>query len=327
MQPFKQLAIERGRGEALHVSHSSIASSTCLRRFMFYKLLNMSRWNSSFAADTGSAMHAGYQEYLRTADFERAVWEYAKRFPYQYHKSAFDQRSVEAGLRALRALTEAHDRDYDHYQLASIISSSTGESVPAIEVPFEIRLTRQGLPFTIYDRPVSYIGYIDSIFRDIYNPGVYLTQDLKTTTKNRKDYTASWFYEEQTLPYQFVLENILGSELQSFSSDIYVTYIDIVQPRVQRIPLHRTHEDVRDWARSLFLQLSVLEASANHNWWPRNGKQCDTWNVCQYFDVCGMPEEMAVLQYMGVDEKGELNFPPDRDFAPLFHLELELEAT
>lgn len=328
---FRQLvqlrtrADRTGEPETLTVSHSSLSSSGCSRRFMFYKLLQMSRSSGSYAGDVGNAMHAAYQEWLITRSERKALEKLLLAYPFQYGKSAFDQRSIEACVQTLDKVYAKHRQVYGDASLA-VIQDKNGDNIPAIEVPFEIRLFSHGQRVCIYDRPVSYIGYIDSIFHKLYEQGVYFTQDLKTTTKRRRDYRPMWEYEEQTLPYQFVLANIVGDELKEFRSDIFCAFIDPQEPKVQHIPLIRTAYHVRDWARALYLDLQIKQQSAEHNWWPRNGKQCDTFSVCPYFDVCGKSESDALFHFMGKTEDG-WGFPERAgrgDFDPLFVLDLDL---
>lgn len=329
---FRQLVDMRTRkhegmaGEDLTVSHSSLAGGSCRRRFMFYKILQMSRRSDNYAGDVGNTMHEAYQTFLITGNERAGLEKLVLTYPYRYAKSAFDQRSPEACVQAYEKLVEKHHQYYSNYQLARI-KDADGNEIPAIEVPFEIRLFLAGERVTLYDRPVSYIGYIDSIFHSIVEQGSYHVQDLKTTTKNRKSYEAMWKFEEQTLPYQFVLSNILGAELNEFYTDIFCAFIDPLNPRVEHIPLVRTAAHVRDWARGLYLELQIMQQCASHDWWPRNGKQCDTWSVCPYFDVCEKPEDKALTDYMGFDADG-WPFPPVSgrgEWKPLFVLNLDLQ--
>lgn len=330
--PFESLVELRtrkdiaGEPETLTVSHSSLSGASCRRRFMYYKILQMSRRTNSLAGGAGQALHNGYQKYLITGDMGAAIEELLFTYPYRYCKSSFDPRSVEACLATLRAIIEKHDRSFSTKQLAQI-EKPNGEIVPAVEVPFEIRLFSAGERITIYDRPVSYTGYIDEIFRDIEVEGKFSVEDLKTTGKHRKDYTPMWLFEEQTLPYQFVLSNILGAQLKEFETNIICAFIDILEPRVQIIPLLRTADNVKDWARGLLLELYIIRQCASHNWWPRNGKQCDTYGICNYFDICQMSEARGLDNFLGTDETGAWPFNDTGrgDWEPYFILDLDLQ--
>src|SRR6478736_10284968 len=153
----------------LRVSYSSLnTAASCLRKFEFNKLYPRKKRDSEeqFAAHVGKAMHGAVQHWLIHGDEDAALWTLMKHFPYLWeYNQARDDRSLEACISTLERILDSVDMT--EWELVSIRLEATeeypdGQVIPAIEVPFEIRLN--GLTLS-NGRQIAYTGWIDAILR------------------------------------------------------------------------------------------------------------------------------------------------------------------
>ena len=160
----------------LRVSYSSLnLADTCLRKFEFNKLYpRRARDPDAFAADVGTALHHGYQDYLIHQDLDRAIWMLMRDYPYmQEFDQRFDDRSLEACISTLEEMT--YEANMTEWELVNI-RKPDGNIVPAIEIPFELRLKGIVLPD---GRGVAFTGFMDAALRHL-GTKLIRTMDIKT---------------------------------------------------------------------------------------------------------------------------------------------------
>jgi hypothetical protein len=267
----------------LRVSYSSLnVFSSCERKFEFQKLYpQRNRDREMFAADVGTALHHGYQDYLIHGDRERATWLYMTDYPYELeYQQTNDYRSLEAGLATLEEMFDAVAMA--DYELAQI-RKPDGEVVPAIEVPFEIRFKGITLPD---GRGIAFVGFIDAIMRNLIN-GRFRTLDIKTHRRALHDATAKYRFDDQQTPYGLIVEHIQGKPIDEFEVLYLDSYVDILEPRVQLYPFARDREEVQEWLLNKVMQLQRIQRGAETNYFPRTSGGCLFYNKpCYYLEAC-----------------------------------------
>lgn len=280
--------------EYLKVSYSSLnVFSNCFRKFELQKLYPQKRNDyEAFAADVGTAIHHGYQEYLVSGDRDRATWALMRDYPYDLEfMQDKDDRSAEAALATLEEMFESVDMA--EWQLATIkrpptlkeISSGIESlvEVPAIEVPFELRFKGLTLPD---GRGIAFTGFLDALMFNAFT-GEYRTLDIKTHRRYARDATAKYKFDDQQVPYGIVVEHLRVVAIESFEVLYLDCFVDIAEPRVALYPFTKDQEDLQEWLTNKVLQLRNLIQFMQMDYFPRTGGGCMNWNKpCFFLDVC-----------------------------------------
>lgn len=283
--------------EFLRVSYSSLnVLEGCNRKFEFRKLYpKAERIKEDFyAAECGKALHEGQQEYLVNRDFDRAIWAFMQKFPYQLE---FDQendyRGFDACLNTLEEMLIGTDSILGDYELAHIKRPNTvvelaagltgGVVVPAIEVPFEIRFKGITLPD---GRGIAFNGFLDAA---LYNrkQNRFRTCDIKTSRLRVEDATPKYKYDAQQVPYGLVLDHIAQGTVESFSVLYYDCYIDLVDASVKAYEFTKTRTDIEEWIINKAIQFRKIEQLMLMDYFPRTDSGCLSYGKpCVYLEPC-----------------------------------------
>lgn len=293
----------------LRVSYSSLNSfEGCKRKFEFDKLYpRASERQKYYASETGSALHAGYQNYLVTQDEDQAIWAFMREFPFELElMEDNDYRSFYACLATLTRMFE--EGSMNEYEIATIINDK-GVEVPAIEVPFELRFDNYRLPD---GRAIAFTGYIDAIMRSRVT-GLFRTMDIKTTRAAVKDASAKFKFDSQQLPYGVVVEHISQASVEEFEVLYLDAYIDLLNPECQLYEFRKTQRDVQEWITNKIIQFEQIQRFSESDYFPRTDSGCMFWNrPCKYLEPCGSRDREGLTEYFLLGEEPL----PDRPFDP-----------
>lgn len=288
----------------LAISHSSRALfNSCARKLEFRKFYkhNGNR-DSAFAADVGTALHAGFQDYLVHGDREKAIFEMMIHYPVElyWQSSGNKARSLEACYAALTALMNSDfAREYDLIEILCL----DGQTRPAVEVAFEIAFqdfslngdfNEDGTP----EIPVRFIGYIDAIFSHRRTKKM-MTSDLKTHRITAHDLEPKYFFDEQCVPYGLALEHALGHSVDEFTINYLSQYVDVMNPQLTPYTITKTKDMVSDWAQGMFYDLSQMRHFYESGWFPRSttGDTCFAYQKpCQFYEVCHLRDHEKLKQ-------------------------------
>jgi hypothetical protein len=323
----------------IRLSYSSLnVFASCARKFEFDKLYPKRArvFEDNYAADVGSAIHAGYQHYLATHDRDESVWYFMRAFPFADEwNQENDYRSCEAALATLEEMFDSVKML--EYELARIRRPNTvaeieagltgGVVVPAVEVPFEIRfpgLEIPPCPALPEGAFLSVIGYIDAIMQNQIN-SLYRTLDIKTSRMKLNDATGKYRYDSQQVPYGIVVEHIAQGEIESFEVLYLDCYVDILDPSVQLYPFIKTRHDLQDWATNKLIQFRQIAGFAASDYFPRTDGGCLFYNKpCRYLEPCQSRDRPSLIEWftMGSEDLQE----PD-PFFPWITAEVNLGVT
>lgn len=284
----------------LKVSYSSLnLADTCLRKFEFNKLYpRRARDSDAFAADVGTALHHGYQDYLVNQDLDRAIWMLMKDYPYMGEfEQRFDDRSLEASISTLEEMT--YDASMTEWELLSI-RKPDGVIVPAIEVPFELRLNGIVLPD---GRGVAFTGFMDAALRHL-GTGQIRTMDIKTHRRTLVDATPKYRFDGQQVPYGIVLEHLIGNPVTEFEVLYLDCFVDLVTPRVQLYQFHKDSEDLQEWLINTVLRVQRIQRAMEMDYFPRTDGGCLNWNrPCYFLEVCQTRDRSAIEEWLMMGEE------------------------
>lgn len=292
----------------LRVSYSSLNTfSGCPRKFEFSKLYPRRVFDGDMhAADVGSALHAGYQEYLVSRDEDKAIWALLCAYPWDSEGNQHnDDRSHDAVITTLIHMMQAEDMN--EWVVAEIVNHE-GNVVPAIEVPFEIVL--EGI--TLADgRGVAVVGFIDAILRNMFTER-FRTMDIKTHRSTLKDVDPKYRFDSQQVPYGIVLEHVLDRVIDSFEVLYYDTFVDLVEPRVQMLAYTKTKQDVNDWLVNTVIKCQQIQRFTEMDFFPRTDNGCLSYNrPCYYLDICESRSKPEIEQWLLMGDDAEVKTFPE----------------
>lgn len=290
----------------LRVSYSSMnVFETCARKFEFQKLYpQKENLSEMFAADVGTAIHHGYQDYLIHGDRDQAVWKFMLDYPYELeYMQDKDDRSCEAALATLEEMFDS--TDMAEWQLATIKRPNTaaeieagmsgGLEVPAIEVPFELRFKGLTLPD---GRGLAFTGFLDALMFNTFLGG-YRTLDIKTHRRYARDATAKYKFDSQQVPYGIIVEHLQGHTVDSFEVLYLDCFIDVAEPRVALYPFDKDKEDVQEWVTKKLMQFQSVKQMMEMEFFPRTDSGCMSWNKpCWFLDVCQSRNREAITTWL-----------------------------
>lgn len=307
---------------------------SCPRKFELDKLyVHPRQRDDAFAADVGTALHAGYQNYLVTRDRDAATWAFMEKYPFKLEfMEQNDYRSCEASLATLEAMFDS--TQMGDYVLAEIKRPLTPEEVmanseakaynmelpypgggvivPAIEVPFEIRFEGITLPPTPkYPEGcgVAFVGYMDAIMRSLLTD-MYRTTDIKTHRDNIKDRTAKYKFDSQQVPYGIVVDHVAGVAVEQFEVLYYDCKIDIVEPTVRLYNFMKRKSDINEWLLTRVMQMQDIARYTTADFFPRTSGGCMFYNrPCRYLEPCTSRDQSVLNQWFTMGDPE----PPKED--------------
>lgn len=281
--------------EYFKVSYSSLnLLDACMRKFEFQKMYpRRVRDDEQFAADVGTALHQGLQTYLSTGSEIAAQWALLESYPWIWaFNQTRDDRSIEACISTLDEMIIA--MDMSDWELMTI-RNPEGNVVPAIEVPFEVRL--KGLELAD-GRGVAFTGFMDAAMRH-RNHGTVRTLDIKTNRRQREDADPVYRFNTQQLPYGICLEHIQGHSVADFEVLYLDCYIDLLNPRVHMYPYVKDSEDVQDWLVNTVMKVKRIQQSVEMDYFPRTDGGCLSWNKpCWFLDICQTRDKEVVTDWL-----------------------------
>lgn len=292
----------------LRVSYSSLNTfSSCPRKFEFSKLYSRrARDFDTYAADVGTSLHKGYQEYLMSRDYDKAMWALLESYPYEgafYQEK--DDRSIEAAIMTLEAMIESDDML--EWRVAEI-KKPDGLVVPAIEVPFELILKGINLPD---GRGIAVTGFIDALLRNVMNDR-FRAWDIKTHRRTLADATAKYKFDTQQVPYGIVLEHIQGSQVDEFEVCYLDTYVDLANPRVEVYSFLKDRDAVQEWLMNTVLKCQQIQRYMEMDYFPRTDGGCLAFNrPCFYLQPCELRDKDSIQKWLLEGQAPEQTVPEE----------------
>lgn len=310
------MTIHEDLGE-FHLSYSSLSLS-CWRKFEFQKIYPPApRGKGSLSGDVGKALHEGYQDFKVFGDEDRAIAKMMLAYPIDLNDDPSNYRSLEACYATLQAMI--HSDFMDAYKIVQI-DCLDGQQRPAIEVPFKIKLKDTYLDAACKYQ-VCYIGYIDFILFALLKQE-YCTVDLKTTRDKRYDPSVKYQFSQQVMPYELVLQHMLGAKIADMENKYMHVYVDVLEPKVSMYNFPQSNDMLEDWVSGLIIDIRQIQEFYKADWWPRNGNSCSAFfGKCSHFDYCSSRNKESIKTYRGQQEKDVV---PVKEFLPWIEFELDM---
>lgn len=296
----------------IEISHSGLNTfSSCPRKFAWRKaIVSFNReMDSKIAADVGTAMHEGIQNYLQFHDEDRALEAMAIAHPIDIQDSAAAQYSLEAAAITLRHVIR--EDDLDNFELATFVKD--GKTIPAIEIAFLLVIETEHLVFHLR-------GFIDAVMLN-RSSGNFVSTDIKTMTPQAESkLEVRYHYDYQTTSYGIPLQGLLGLE-GSFDTAIYGIVMSDRDPSSTLVPYRRTPADIEEYYFYLLDKCAQIERYWVAQRFPRDPKGCLTYGrVCPHFTDC----TTSSLWDMQLRANPSLKpGDPGRPFVPVFTAKLD----
>lgn len=306
----------------VEISHSGLNSfSSCPKRFAFRKIITTmdNGRDSSDAADAGSALHEGLQEYMRSRDEDKAVEAIALH--HQIELQNTDKASVyslEAVIwtfyRCIREEPDEGGLNLGDYELATFVKD--GVEYPATEIPFLVEIETEHMMF--HQR-----AYMDFVLRHPYS-GKYVVVDAKTTTAQAKaNFHVKYRWDYQVTSYGIPLQALLG-ETGSFHVGIYGVILSDRDPKLTFPLFERKISDIEDYQFYLTDKCRQIE----HYWlqqrFPRNPSGCHSFGkACHYLNDCAAVSVRDMQMQINPSMQEGTGGPRGKPFEPVFVARME----
>lgn len=314
--------------DSLRLSHSTLATlDSCPRKFEFTKLYQNPKHSDSLAADFGSAIHIGFQEYLTSHNYTNAVWKMMLAYPWELGESSMKDRSAEGAIALLDKMIEVFPET--EWELAWL-TVEDGTKIPCTEVSFSLTfedwpsLTQLPLDSQSTIKPKSidltYVGFMDLVLHHKFND-TFMVVDIKTTSDKLEDQTPKYKYTDQCVPYGLVLNALLGIGYDELEVGYYVANPSILEPKVRFFSFYKSSKDLADWAKGMQIKLSLLSQCTKSHWFPRTHNGCVSFNrVCPFYDYCS--DRDPTRTQLQLAYQGERELP--QAIEPMVSLEINL---
>ena len=267
--------------------------SSCEHKAFLSNFFLSPSWNSSHAADCGTAIHEAFQRYLREIQNPSplaskfsipniAILELFKFYPW------LSAENKNASTRQFEDLTGTLIQLMYHFEnlLPNDYANSTLcllDGKPTTEIKFEIFIEQSILPeFDVYIAGAMDMG--------MYAPLIetYTVWDIKTH-QNRNEGLLQIKYENdnQCIPYHWVLTHVTNREIDRFQICYLTAFIHASEPKVQFIPYTKTRQHVEDYMLSFAKLLHRIKMSLDIENWTRHSSGCVAFNSpCALIDIC-----------------------------------------
>lgn len=312
--------------DEIRLSHSTLQTlESCPRKFEFSKLYQNPKHEDSLATAFGTAIHRGFQEYLTSGDYNKAVYYMMLEYPWEYGESAMKDRSAEGALALLDEMIKQFPSE--QYELA-FIADSEGTPIPCTEVAFRLWFNEfraiHMLPLSGYGEvkpiAINYVGYMDLVLHDKFKD-TYIVVDIKTTSDRIDDLSPKYKFSDQTVPYGLVLNKLLGLSLDEIEVGYYVARPSITEPKVQFYKFYKSSDDLADWARGMIMTLQSIANCVRSSYFPRTRSGCSAYGrTCPYYDYCQDRDSKRTQLQLAFN--GELS--PALPFEPLVEMSISL---
>jgi len=294
------------------LSHSLLNTySFCPRKFEFTTIWNRTIPNeNSYAADVGTALHEGLQEYLIAkkcgANFDtaqtKATLRFLKYFPWDgAKKQKTKTRSLGECLVLLDHMIK--DPQWDDWEPMRL----EGDNGYSVEVPFiieypEMDFAKDGITYQF-----AYQGKIDLIVQNRKTKEVK-TIDIKTTVLNKDSLEAEYYHSGQLVGYEQVARMMQSPENRQSNGQFSVTYAVYIftpyGPDSANIVIEKARAALMDYEKNLYEMMYQIKRAIMNDFFPRTNRGCNIWgSACVYFPICKRRDKDYIHKWF--NEHGE----------------------
>lgn len=307
---------------------------SCPRRFEFMHgwLKAPERESNKFAADVGTAIHEGVQEWQRqlhagkshetaSALGELALlrwWPWIGEAQRIADGGTIGLRTLGNGLLLLSAIIE-HPL-WNDWELVEVEGFG-----PAIEVPWRIVHKSLGVVTAPSGEPAYFAtqGKIDFILRH-KRLGTYRIWDIKTTEKALPAHDAAFRFSGQAGQYGLVLDHALGLNWEQNGLDItyLIAMFDADGPVVYPLTYKLDPEEIQDSIDVKVERLLRMRAYCETGHWPRRAHGCEFYGVpCGFLDICQRRDNDFIAEWFEFETAAGRFSDYDRVYEPVWTLE------
>jgi hypothetical protein len=156
----------------------------------------------------------------------------------------------------------------------------TTEGKPAVEVSFRLEIGE----FAFTGEAYMLCGYLD---RQINFVDSLWYTDYKTT-KGQLDekYFAQYTPNNQISQYSFAGNIISPKPIQGIFID--AAQVGVTFTRFHRSRIHRTPDQLEEWARDSLYYIRQNEEFVQRDYWPQNDTACNQYGGCPFRPVCAL---------------------------------------
>jgi len=316
------VSVDKEDRNFLVTSHSIDGTfESCPRRFEFRHVIGQvpDTEDSGFAAEAGTALHEGLQEWARTGNQDDGYMTLMRWWPFEMEDRRLrkDARTFDNALLLLKELM--NHEFWNEWEPAYL---PNGEA--AIELPYRINHTSLGAFTHPRTNKLTYLagqGKIDFFLRN-RRDGRLLTTDLKTTTYDENVHAAAFRFSGQAGEYGMVLSTAVGHDFRKHGLEVCYLLAEFgpYGPNVRPMTYLLSPAEIDDLIRAKQIRLATMLAYARANHWPRRTHGCVFYGTpCGYLDVCHRRDYKFLLDWFAAE--GDRFRFKERIYEPYWTLE------
>lgn len=263
---------------------------SCPRKFLLKELNQKSGHTATIDTAFGSSFGAGVQELFNSGSLERcflaalAEWDYEEGFI-----SPFNNKKDKSFWACLATLEAFYNSEFQGLQADYKLAYLEGK--PGIEL--FIYMSAGG--------SYNYQVHVDLVLQNRQTEA-FVVAEIKTSGMVQQE--ANWGNADQTLGYYAILEYL--TKIYNLPFEPRVIYITAQAGKYlnfednfgfQTFVYEKGPATSLDFARNVVLTIEQIELYIKHNYFPKRGSSCVTYNkVCEFYGMCDMetlqnPEE------------------------------------
>lgn len=232
---------------------------------------------TNFPMDVGTAIHIAIQSYLEHRDYNRAIFELWRAYPFALyeHGVADGGRTIYAAISAFEAWIDAGVPQA--YELVAVNGKASTELVGEIELG-SIEGKNE-----IYD--FVYQCHIDAIVRR-HADGEIMPIDIKTYAGMNK--LERYEYSTQLIPYTLVSNMILEKATPLlFEAEYWFLEVSLSNPKIDMKPIRKDQTDFKFWVTTTQQVMHQIASNLDADRWPRNDNHCYQYGqTCPWVTDC-----------------------------------------
>lgn len=284
----------------------------CPRKFEFLGLFDKRPpRESGFAADVGTALHEGAQEFVRlkaeghddTTAMNQGYITFMTWYPWDREDE--QKQSTRSHDRALLLLYQLMRWEgWDDWELVKIEGKGW-----AIEVPFLIRHKSLGT-FTIKETGEEAMlctqGKIDFILRHKKTNRIG-SLDIKTTVFADELIEPNFKFSGQQIGYNNVVQSLTGEVTDGLEVNYLVARFTATGlPEVYPLNFHKRQDEVDDYWIAKLDRLQRMRMYAEAGWFPRTSGGCHSYGTaCSMFGICPSRDYRLIRQWFNTGDMVE----------------------
>lgn len=276
--------------------------NSCPRKFLLREIHQRTEHVPTAHTAYGHAFAAGVQNFLVHKDEELAVIATLAAWNADFDEEIpRDKKSIFWAVHKVRLFI---NNIYPLHFKGKWEVARLNDGRPAVELFYYIHI----------DGSHSMQGHIDVVLQSVEDSRLCV---LEVKTGTRETNEANWANSDQTLGYNFVLDGVAQRENLRNRYNVIYLFAQSTDHALEGgesgfgftlYNFPKSPKSRADYVSTLLLDIARIQLYKEHNFWPKNGNSCRSFNRnCEFFGTCDLQSMQAdgrteTYEAVGLDE-------------------------